>query len=80
MAASLDLSLPPAQAILQYYQTCLALHGDTAKGAGWPSDEDRNERFKTLLDIVLSCRTGSRSVVWHRAASQLHTAAPANHD
>jgi dTDP-4-amino-4,6-dideoxygalactose transaminase len=63
MAASLDLSLPPAQAILQYYQTCLALHGDTAKGAGWPSDEDRNERFKTILDIVLSCRTGSRIVV-----------------
>lgn len=28
-------------ALHTYYDQCLAAHGDTAKGAGWPNEADR---------------------------------------
>ncbi len=49
--------------VFAYYQERLAAHSDTALGAGWPCEEDRETRFKTVVDFVLSVRTGSPVVI-----------------
>jgi SAM-dependent methyltransferase len=38
--------------LLAYYDACLAAHGDTAQGAGWPNPEDRRRRFAVMRDLV----------------------------
>jgi dTDP-4-amino-4,6-dideoxygalactose transaminase len=41
-----------AAALLRHYDGCLASHGDTAEGAGWPNERDRTTRFDAMLDVV----------------------------
>lgn len=53
-----------------HYDACLARHGDTARGAGWPNAEDRARRFGVMRDLAwqrrrpdslcdLGCGTGA---------------------
>lgn len=41
-------------ALLEYYESHLRSHGDTARGAAWPDDDGRNARFQAGLDIILA--------------------------
>ncbi|HKR58762.1 MAG TPA: methyltransferase domain-containing protein [Pyrinomonadaceae bacterium] len=41
-----------ADALLRYHASFLAQHGDTARGAGWPNEQDRLTRFDVVLDII----------------------------
>ena len=53
----------------RYYDGCLSTHGDSAKGAGWPNEEDRQTRFAIMRDLApggamddvcdLACGTGA---------------------
>jgi SAM-dependent methyltransferase len=38
--------------LLAYYDACLARHGDTAQGAGWPNAADRTLRFSVMRDLA----------------------------
>jgi SAM-dependent methyltransferase len=40
-----------ADQILSYYDACLAYHGDTALGAGWPNEPARQTRFAVMLGV-----------------------------
>ena len=42
--------------ILAYYDACFDRYGDTARGAGWPNEVDRQTRFDVVLDIVRASR------------------------
>jgi SAM-dependent methyltransferase len=67
------MSRPPSESpaeLLAYYDACLAHHGDTAQGAGWPNPQDRCRRFRVMRDVVwrggpvgslcdLGCGTGA---------------------
>ncbi len=56
-------------ALRTYYDQCLAAHGDTAKGAGWPNEVDRQTRFAIMRHLApagamndvcdLACGTGA---------------------
>jgi dTDP-4-amino-4,6-dideoxygalactose transaminase len=37
--------------IVRHYDACLRRHGDTAQGADWPNEIDRQTRFSVMLDI-----------------------------
>src|ERR1700722_8760033 len=52
-----------ADRIFAYYQQRLAVYSDTAMGAGWPCEEDRKTRFKTIVELILSCRERSPVVI-----------------
>lgn len=39
-------------ALAQYYSTRLAAHGDTARGAGWPNEADRQVRFGVMAELA----------------------------
>ena len=41
----------PAE-LLAYYDGCLARHGDSAQGAGWPNAADRRLRFAVMRDLA----------------------------
>lgn len=38
--------------LLQYYDDCLKRHGDTALGAAWPNEDDRQTRFKIMQSVI----------------------------
>lgn len=38
--------------LLAYYDSRLAAHGDTAQGAGWPNEPDRQRRFAVMRDLA----------------------------
>lgn len=38
--------------IVQHYEHCLALHGDTHLGVDWPKKEDADTRYRVMLDIA----------------------------
>ncbi|MEO1554841.1 MAG: class I SAM-dependent methyltransferase [Pseudomonadota bacterium] len=40
------------QALARYYDRCLAVHGDTAQGAGWPNEPDRTTRFAVMAEAL----------------------------
>ena len=40
------------EAIARYYDSRLARHGDTALGAGWPNEADRQSRFAVMRDLA----------------------------
>jgi hypothetical protein len=44
----------PYLSIVAHCDTCLVRHGDTAKGADWPNEEDRVRRFDVMLDLLAS--------------------------
>lgn len=56
------------EALRLYYDQCLAAHGDTAQGAGWPNEADRRKRFAVMRALApggamedlcdLACGTG----------------------
>ncbi|MGZ9809202.1 class I SAM-dependent methyltransferase [Pseudoroseicyclus sp. H15] len=62
-----DEAKSPA-ALARYYDSALAEHGDTAQGAGWPNEADRQTRFKVMAGLAppgqlgrlcdLACGTG----------------------
>jgi dTDP-4-amino-4,6-dideoxygalactose transaminase len=39
-------------ALLRHYDACLERNGDTALGAGWPNEQDRQTRFAVMLDLL----------------------------
>ncbi len=39
-------------ALLEYYESHLLQYGDTALGAGWPNEKDRQSRFDVMLDVI----------------------------
>lgn len=43
-----------AATLLEYYESHLISHGDTARGAAWPDEGSRNVRFQAGLDIMLA--------------------------
>jgi dTDP-4-amino-4,6-dideoxygalactose transaminase len=38
--------------IVGHYDSCLRRYGDTALGAGWPNEADRQTRFEVMLDVI----------------------------
>lgn len=44
------------EALHRYYDKRLAEHGDTAQGAGWPNDLDRQTRFSVMREVAPSGR------------------------
>ncbi len=38
--------------IMRHYDACLQQHGDTARGADWPNETDRQTRFSVMLDLL----------------------------
>jgi len=38
--------------LASHYDACLKEHGDTAKGADWPNQPDREVRFEVMLDVL----------------------------
>ena len=38
--------------IVRHYDACLQRHGDTARGADWPNETDRQTRFSIMLDVM----------------------------
>jgi dTDP-4-amino-4,6-dideoxygalactose transaminase/SAM-dependent methyltransferase len=38
--------------LADHYDACLRQHGDTAKGADWPNQKDRETRFSVMLDLL----------------------------
>lgn len=57
------------EALHRYYDTRLAEHGDTAQGAGWPNEADRQTRFSVMHGLApdgnmadvcdIACGTGA---------------------
>lgn len=57
------------ESLQHYYDRCLADHGDTAQGAGWPNEADRQTRFRIMRELApkgqmqdlcdLACGTGA---------------------
>ena len=54
------------QPLLDYYDERLVLHGDTAQGAGWPNEHDRQVRFEVVPGGHLGMLTGraARRTTW----------------
>lgn len=56
------------EVLRRYYEDCLTTHGDTARGAGWPNERDRQTRFGIMRALApdgamndvcdLACGTG----------------------
>src|SRR5438477_8613756 len=38
--------------IMRHYDACLQRHGDTARGADWPNETDRQTRFSVMLALL----------------------------
>jgi dTDP-4-amino-4,6-dideoxygalactose transaminase len=38
--------------IMRHYDACLQQHGDTARGADWPNETDRQTRFSVMLGLL----------------------------
>ena len=38
--------------IVQHYEQCLALHGDSHLGVDWPKKEDADTRYRVMLDVA----------------------------
>lgn len=38
--------------IVQHYEQCLALHGDSHLGVDWPKKEDVDTRYRVMLDVA----------------------------
>lgn len=58
------------KALTAHYDALLAVHGDTAQGAGWPNESDRQRRFAVMRGLAwggaplgrlcdLACGTGA---------------------
>ena len=60
---AVERPLPPGDALLAYYESRLERHGDTAQGAGWPNEADRQKRFQVICDLLLAQSTGARIAV-----------------
>ena len=50
----------PDDALLALYDDALARHGDTAQGALWPNEEDRQRRYDVMLDVLAEAPPGQR--------------------
>lgn len=37
--------------IVEHYEDCLQLHGDTHKGVDWPNERDMLRRYEVMLDV-----------------------------
>src|SRR6516225_2810794 len=42
----------PYLTVMRHYDACLRAHGDTARGADWPNESDRQTRFTVMLDVL----------------------------
>lgn len=51
-------ALDPSGALLDYYDSHLAQHGDTARGAAWPDEQGRALRFDVGLEIIQQASGG----------------------
>lgn len=47
---------PAAGRVARCYDEVLARHGDTARGAHWPNEDDRRLRFDVMLDVMSARR------------------------
>ncbi|MDD9718296.1 class I SAM-dependent methyltransferase [Dinoroseobacter sp. PD6] len=73
------MSLRSPDALRRYYDSRLAAHGDTAQGAGWPNEADRQTRFAVMRALApdgrmedlcdLACGTGAFLDHLHAAAT-----------
>lgn len=52
MAEAAAAAADPHRPLLDYYDERLRYHGDTAAGAGWPSEADRRTRFAVLTEAL----------------------------
>ena len=50
----------PDDALLALYDDALARHGDTAQGALWPNEADRQRRYDVMLDVLAAAPPGQR--------------------
>ena len=50
----------PEDALLELYDQALARHGDTAMGALWPNEADRQRRYDVMLDLLADAPAGGR--------------------
>jgi dTDP-4-amino-4,6-dideoxygalactose transaminase len=50
----------PDDALLALYDDALARHGDTAQGALWPNETDRQARYDVMLDLLSDAPPGRR--------------------
>jgi SAM-dependent methyltransferase len=42
----------PHEPIVRFYEACLAQHGDTHMGVGWPKAPDAETRYRIMLDVL----------------------------
>ncbi len=49
--------------IVEHYESCLALHGDTHRGVDWPRPEDAKVRYSVMLDVINTGHDASSSPV-----------------
>jgi SAM-dependent methyltransferase len=42
------------QAIFDHYEQCLAKHGDSHLGVGWPNQKDVDTRYRVMLELITS--------------------------
>lgn len=40
------------QSIVQHYENCLALHGDSNLGVDWPNKQDAEKRYLVMLKVI----------------------------
>jgi len=48
----------PYNCITAYCERCLAEHGDTHLGVGWPKPEDAETRYRVMLDVIRRSHNG----------------------
>ncbi len=56
-------TLTMSRSLLEYYDSCLLRHGDTASGAAWPDDAGRLLRFKVGLELMQQLAGGQAFTV-----------------
>jgi len=43
---------PDYHAIVRYYESCLARHGDTHRGVDWPDVHDADTRYRVMSEVI----------------------------
>jgi SAM-dependent methyltransferase len=60
------------QSIIEHYETCLALHGDSNLGVDWPNKQDAEKRYRVMLEVVKENTVGLTLLDFGCGASHLY--------
>ena len=42
--------------IVEHYESCLAMHGDSHLGVDWPKAQDAETRYRVMLELIPALR------------------------